>query len=76
MWVMRGRRGVSGSVIMSHALLAGKHTIEECYHMHSLHCNYIASSGNEASIQYHVERIKEGRLSHHVLLGAKRAKGS
>ena len=60
-WMMRGRTGVAGSILLSQALLAAFETVPDNFSMHTVHATFLKASKSNMEILYHVERVRTGK---------------
>ncbi|KAF9650281.1 Thioesterase/thiol ester dehydrase-isomerase [Thelephora ganbajun] len=56
----RGARGIFGGQVISQAIVAATKTVDQAFHLHSLHC-YFVLNGLPTTIYYNVDRIRNGR---------------
>lgn len=61
LWVPYGARGVFGGQVIAQALVAAGRTITPPLGLHSQHCYFLLPALPSPAIEYHVDRIRDGR---------------
>ncbi|KAJ7275358.1 thioesterase-like superfamily-domain-containing protein [Mycena haematopus] len=62
LWLPSRARGVFGGQVISQAILAATHSVDDkAYGLHSLHCYFLSSASAATPIIYFVERLRNGR---------------
>lgn len=60
-WIPYGARGVFGGQVIAQALVAASQTVKPPLGLHSQHCYFLLPALVEPAIEYHVERIRDGK---------------
>ncbi|CAO3628482.1 unnamed protein product [Cunninghamella echinulata] len=61
LWIPLGARGVFGGEIVAQSLRSAWNTVEEKFHIHSLHSYFILAGDYSVPVIYNVQRIRDGR---------------
>lgn len=60
-WIPFGARGVFGGQVIAQALVSAGRTISPPLGLHSQHCYFLLPALSDPVIEYHVERIRDGK---------------
>lgn len=60
-WIPYGARGVFGGQVIAQALVAASKTISPPLGLHSQHCYFLLPALGDPAIEFHVERIRDGK---------------
>lgn len=58
---LNGSRGIFGGILVAQSLNAAQETISTEFAAHSMHCTFVSPGTTNTAIQYHVERVRDGR---------------
>ncbi|KAF9890113.1 hypothetical protein FE257_006274 [Aspergillus nanangensis] len=56
-----GARGIFGGIAIAQSLRAAQATVDDKFHVHSMHCSFIFAGKPDMAITYSVERVRDGR---------------
>ncbi|KAJ5699097.1 hypothetical protein N7462_001102 [Penicillium macrosclerotiorum] len=54
-------RGIFGGIAIAQSLRAAQLTVPDGVYAHSMHCSFVSAGNGEDTINYHVERIRDGK---------------
>ncbi|WWD19170.1 acyl-CoA thioesterase II [Kwoniella shandongensis] len=61
LWVPSGARGVFGGQVIAQSLLAASSTISSPLGLHSTHCYFLLPAHAQPTIEYRVEKLRDGK---------------
>jgi acyl-coenzyme A thioesterase 1/2/4 len=56
-----GSRGIFGGIAIAQSLHSAQLTVPTGFDVHSMHCSFVFAGNAEELIEYHVERVRDGR---------------
>lgn len=61
LWYPKGARGIFGGIAIAQSLSAAYETIGREFDAHSMHCTFVFAGTADATIHYHVDRVRDGK---------------
>ncbi|KAN0085000.1 Thioesterase-like superfamily domain containing protein [Elaphomyces granulatus] len=61
LWAFAPARPIYGGTCIAHCLVAAQHTVPSDFFIHNMQCCFIKAGYSEFSIEYFVERVRDGK---------------